>query len=366
MLSLPQPWTASLFILVCFGLGAADLWVLNHYYLPDILDSATVLNSPDQRVEKPVAVVAQTAGQWDVGTEPGFQDVVKESDHDQPDNGDGATYDTDKLQEEVAGETTPVSGFGLTVTEKSPSHADNANPVVSNVAVVDSPALFDKSPSPGGSDVSSAPTDKNGGGETEAARATGVTSFEWLDALVHEKATKLKETMGLAGAVDWKDAARLSEIRGGGNSDVATVVQETDVEQRPVIVQQKTEQPLPRDVQPGNTPGYSVHFRFSSARLDKPSKEILYTVLDRMKKAKEERLELHGHSDKSGSEDYNLWLSKVRAQSVAGFLQKRGIDPSRMDILGFGSSHPSNSHGSRAAFALNRRVDIFILGSSHP
>ena len=68
-----------------------------------------------------------------------------------------------------------------------------------------------------------------------------------------------------------------------------------------------------------------------------------------------------GHTDSTGSADYNLALSKSRAQSVAAYLQGQGVKASRFEVLGMGSSNPIASNADAAGRAQNRRVEIKII-----
>lgn len=68
------------------------------------------------------------------------------------------------------------------------------------------------------------------------------------------------------------------------------------------------------------------------------------------------RISVEGHTDASGSAEYNMKLSQKRAEAVSNALIQRGIDPIRIQTMGFGKSQPIS--GSAAA---NRRVEIKIV-----
>ena len=63
-----------------------------------------------------------------------------------------------------------------------------------------------------------------------------------------------------------------------------------------------------------------------------------------------------GHTDAVGNRDYNLDLSKRRAQAVTAFLVAQGIDPARVDPQGYGFDRPRPGAAPRAA--INRRVEF--------
>ena len=68
-----------------------------------------------------------------------------------------------------------------------------------------------------------------------------------------------------------------------------------------------------------------------------------------------------GHTDSTGSADYNLKLSRERAGSVAAYLQGQGVKQSRFEVMGLGSSNPIASNSTVDGRALNRRVEIKII-----
>jgi len=85
-----------------------------------------------------------------------------------------------------------------------------------------------------------------------------------------------------------------------------------------------------------------------------------YSELDRVAKVLRDypqtRIRVEGHTDSKGDAAYNMTLSERRAQAVADALVQRGVDPSRMQVMGFGESQPVSSSD-----AANRRVNIVII-----
>ena len=74
----------------------------------------------------------------------------------------------------------------------------------------------------------------------------------------------------------------------------------------------------------------------------------------------EHRVRIEGHTDSTGSEEYNLKLSTERAQSVLGFLAEEGIDDSRLKAVGYGLTRPIAENDTREGRQKNRRVEIII------
>ncbi len=72
---------------------------------------------------------------------------------------------------------------------------------------------------------------------------------------------------------------------------------------------------------------------------------------------------IEGHTDASGSEDYNLGLSRNRAQAVANFLGDQQVIATRFTIMGYGESQPIADNGMTAGRAENRRVELAIMAN---
>ncbi len=73
-------------------------------------------------------------------------------------------------------------------------------------------------------------------------------------------------------------------------------------------------------------------------------------------------VEIAGHTDNVGGEEYNLKLSDERAGSVRKYLTDRGIAAERVQAKGYGMSQPVESNDSEAGRASNRRTEVRILG----
>jgi type IX secretion system PorP/SprF family membrane protein len=70
---------------------------------------------------------------------------------------------------------------------------------------------------------------------------------------------------------------------------------------------------------------------------------------------------IEGHTDNIGSESYNLTLSEKRATSVLNYLANKGIDKSRISIIGIGELRPIATNSTARGRALNRRTETFII-----
>jgi OOP family OmpA-OmpF porin len=71
-------------------------------------------------------------------------------------------------------------------------------------------------------------------------------------------------------------------------------------------------------------------------------------------------IDVIGHTDSDGTEEYNQALSVRRAQAVKDYMASEGVDGSIIDVSGQGESNPVASNATREGRAENRRVDIHV------
>ncbi len=75
-------------------------------------------------------------------------------------------------------------------------------------------------------------------------------------------------------------------------------------------------------------------------------------------------LEVAGHTDAQGPDDYNLELSQARADAVVSYLRSQGVAASRLQASGYGETAPIADEASEQGRAQNRRVEFNIKGSA--
>ncbi|MCK9275144.1 MAG: OmpA family protein [Syntrophales bacterium] len=73
---------------------------------------------------------------------------------------------------------------------------------------------------------------------------------------------------------------------------------------------------------------------------------------------------IEGHTDSTGTADYNQKLSELRAESVSEALQARGISRDRLTIRGLGENYPVATNETAAGRQLNRRVEIVLKNNN--
>jgi outer membrane protein OmpA-like peptidoglycan-associated protein len=86
----------------------------------------------------------------------------------------------------------------------------------------------------------------------------------------------------------------------------------------------------------------------------------LATILN---KYEDTNILLEGHTDSTGTEEYNLELSKKRSQSVANYLATQNVNPTRFTIMGYGESQPIASNETSDGRAQNRRAEVAIYAN---
>lgn len=106
-----------------------------------------------------------------------------------------------------------------------------------------------------------------------------------------------------------------------------------------------------------NMPG-NVTFATDSSDINARFYEVLNSVAIVLKEYNQTLIDVTGHTDSTGSDQYNLELSQKRASSVANYLMAQGLDARRFYIVGAGESQPIATNDTAAGREQNRRVEI--------
>jgi outer membrane protein OmpA-like peptidoglycan-associated protein len=104
-----------------------------------------------------------------------------------------------------------------------------------------------------------------------------------------------------------------------------------------------------------------ILFDFDSAVVKPESYPLIDEIVDQMMSLPRLKLEIQGHTDNVGTEEYNQALSEARAKAVYDELVKRGVEPYRLRWRGFGMSMPVASNDTEEGRAKNRRTQFVIL-----
>ena len=103
-----------------------------------------------------------------------------------------------------------------------------------------------------------------------------------------------------------------------------------------------------------------VTFAVDSTSISPTMRNTLDGVAQSMIDYPESLIDVMGHTDSTGSEQYNLDLSRRRAESVANYLVSRGVSRARIETIGYGEQYPVADNTTAAGRSENRRVEIRI------
>jgi outer membrane protein OmpA-like peptidoglycan-associated protein len=113
---------------------------------------------------------------------------------------------------------------------------------------------------------------------------------------------------------------------------------------------------VPRETSAAGIVGFRINFALNSDVVPQAAYAFVDRIGELMREQPQVKLQVEGHTDALGSDEYNLLLSAKRAAAVANYLvQRQGIDPMRLVVLGKGESEPL---GENAHEARNRRVQF--------
>jgi outer membrane protein OmpA-like peptidoglycan-associated protein len=104
-----------------------------------------------------------------------------------------------------------------------------------------------------------------------------------------------------------------------------------------------------------------VTFPVNSANLTDAAKKELDKVVESLKALPHVKVEVQGHTDISGSRDWNMELSQMRAESVMNYFVEQGISQDRLTAKGYGPTQPKYDNKTAEGRRKNRRVELVRL-----
>ena len=104
-----------------------------------------------------------------------------------------------------------------------------------------------------------------------------------------------------------------------------------------------------------------VYFDTNKFNINEKSKETLNKLIAVLKEYPETNVVVAGYTDSVGKDEYNMGLSKRRAQSVTNYFTSNGLAASRFTTKWFGEQNPVADNGTPEGRAKNRRVNIAII-----
>lgn len=106
-----------------------------------------------------------------------------------------------------------------------------------------------------------------------------------------------------------------------------------------------------------------ILFDFAQSTLGEPAKINLDKLVEVLQKYPDTDIEIQGHTDSRGADEYNMGLSEKRANTVADYLKQKGLTASRVTIKGYGESAAKYTNDTPEGMAQNRRVEFLITAN---
>ena len=118
---------------------------------------------------------------------------------------------------------------------------------------------------------------------------------------------------------------------------------------------------LPEEIKAFSGVIEGIYFDTNRDSIKKKSETKLQNAADILAKFPSIRIEISGHTDSQGNDDYNAELSQRRADAVKQWLIDHGIDGGRLETRGAGENEPIASNKSKSGRGQNRRIEFRLL-----
>ncbi len=104
-----------------------------------------------------------------------------------------------------------------------------------------------------------------------------------------------------------------------------------------------------------------VNFAFDSYQISPVAAEILRGHAEWLKNNPNTRVQIEGHCDERGTQEYNMVLGANRARAAMEYLRSLGISENRLSTVSYGKELPLDPRSNEEAWAKNRRAHFNIL-----
>lgn len=101
-----------------------------------------------------------------------------------------------------------------------------------------------------------------------------------------------------------------------------------------------------------------VYFDFDSYTLRPDARETLKRNADKIRQAPDVIIQIEGHCDERGTQEYNLALGEKRALAVREYLMNLGVSGGRMVTISYGEEDPADPGHDEGAWSKNRRCEF--------
>jgi peptidoglycan-associated lipoprotein len=167
--------------------------------------------------------------------------------------------------------------------------------------------------------------------------------------------------------------AKKELVKGEGEGPATSATQPAEVPAKTPVkeeaVQSQTVQEAPTTVKEETTTAANqaieslenIYFDFDSYVLTANAREVLTKNAEAMKKNSSISIQVAGHCDERGSDEYNLALGEKRAKSAINYMVTLGVPASRLSMISYGKEKPADPGHDEAAWAKNRRDEFIIM-----
>lgn len=107
----------------------------------------------------------------------------------------------------------------------------------------------------------------------------------------------------------------------------------------------------------------NIFFDYDKATLRPESYPELDRVVELLNQNPNLKVEISGHTDSKGSDEYNLKLSQLRAKSVVDYIISKGIPANKLIAKGYGETQPIDTNDTEEGRQNNRRVEFKVLST---
>lgn len=104
-----------------------------------------------------------------------------------------------------------------------------------------------------------------------------------------------------------------------------------------------------------------ILFNTNSSVITERAKESIRELVKTINKYGQPNVQIQGHTDATGTAEYNKWLSDKRAVSVKTFVTSAGVSADRIQTMGYGDTKPVAPNNTPEGRAKNRRVEVIII-----
>ena len=104
----------------------------------------------------------------------------------------------------------------------------------------------------------------------------------------------------------------------------------------------------------------NIHFDFDKSDIKAADRSILQGIADFMKAYPQAKVEIQGHCDERGTNEYNLALGNRRAAAALAYLKTLGVDEARFTTISFGKEKPLCTEAKEACWSQNRRDEFHL------